>query len=54
MDHMDYEQKFLQEATALFIDKKVTFKEDIAHGIDQVPNAFHLYQLIYINHIPLL
>lgn len=39
MDHMDYEQKLLQEATALFVDKKVTFKEDTVYGIDQVPNA---------------
>ncbi|KAI8967133.1 hypothetical protein BDF20DRAFT_901880 [Mycotypha africana] len=40
MDHAaEYEDKFLKEVTQLLVSGKVKYREDIAHGIDQVPEA---------------
>ncbi|CAO3617883.1 unnamed protein product [Mucor hiemalis] len=39
MDHMDYEQKFLDEVTPLLVNKQVVYREDTANGIDNVPAA---------------
>ncbi|KAI7906658.1 uncharacterized protein BX663DRAFT_497227 [Cokeromyces recurvatus] len=39
MDHMDYEQKFLEEVTPMLVSGKVKYREDISQGIDKVPEA---------------
>ncbi|CEP19457.1 hypothetical protein [Parasitella parasitica] len=39
MDHMDYEQTFLDEVTPLLVSGKVTYKEDEVEGIENTPSA---------------
>lgn len=39
MDHMDYEEKFLKEVTPLLVSGQVKYKEDIANGIENTPDA---------------
>ncbi|KAI8645999.1 hypothetical protein BD408DRAFT_410962 [Parasitella parasitica] len=39
MDHMDYEQTFLDEVTPLLVNAKVQYKEDEVEGIENTPEA---------------
>lgn len=39
MDHPDFEEKFLKDVTALLLDGRITYREDIAKGIEKTPEA---------------
>ncbi|OBZ81945.1 NADP-dependent alkenal double bond reductase P1, partial [Choanephora cucurbitarum] len=39
MDHLDFEEKFLNDVTPLLVDGKVKYREDVVNGIDNVPEA---------------
>jgi NADPH-dependent curcumin reductase CurA len=39
LDHIDYEDKFLENVTPLLVNKTIQYKEDIVQGIDKVPEA---------------
>ncbi|RCH86093.1 hypothetical protein CU098_007019 [Rhizopus stolonifer] len=39
MDHYDFEEEFLKEVTPMLVDGRVKYREDIAKGIDQTPQA---------------
>ncbi|KAI9476064.1 MAG: hypothetical protein EXX96DRAFT_575634 [Benjaminiella poitrasii] len=39
MDHMDYEQKFLDNVTPMLVSGQVKYREDIVKGIENVPEA---------------
>ncbi|KAI8366490.1 putative quinone oxidoreductase [Choanephora cucurbitarum] len=39
MDHLDFEEKFLNDVTPLLVDGKVKYREDIVNGIDNAPQA---------------